>query len=148
MLQHISSQTELKSDGIESFCVHYLQSVCNLWPSCVFPAAAPWWSYTGGRNPFSIHSQWWRLSRHPVFGWTGERCRGPGRHEQRRWPKLQKKTKHTSQSDSGGVSPHVDPDVAGLLVDDEGLRIFSESLQGLLVAGLILAWRNEKCWRQ
>lgn len=50
-----------------------------------------------------------------------------------------KKKTHTSQSDSGGVSPHVDPDVAGLLVYDEGLRIFSESLQGLLVAGLILA---------
>lgn len=50
-----------------------------------------------------------------------------------------KKKTHTSQSDGAGVSPHVDPDVAGLLVDDEGLRIVSESLQALFAAGLILA---------
>lgn len=31
-------------------------------------------------------------------------------------------------SESSGVGPHIDPDVAGLLVDDEGLNSISESL--------------------
>lgn len=41
------------------------------------------------------------------------------------------KTKHQHQlisSESSGVGPHIDPDVAGLLVDDEGLNSVSESL--------------------
>lgn len=31
-------------------------------------------------------------------------------------------------SESSGVGPHIDPDVAGLLVDDEGLNSIPESL--------------------
>lgn len=49
---------------------------------------------------------------------------------------------------NSSVSPHVDPDVAGLLVDDEGLRIVSESLQAPSVRRLILMRRNEKRRRQ
>lgn len=44
--------------------------------------------------------------------------------------------------------PHIDPDVAGLLVDDEGLDGVSEGLQALLPAGLVLLCRDEERWRQ
>lgn len=42
------------------------------------------------------------------------------------------------------VSPYIDPDVAGLLVDDKRMRIISESLQVGFVRRLILMWRNKK----
>lgn len=42
---------------------------------------------------------------------------------------LNKTFKHQLiSSKSSGVGPHIDPDVAGLLVDDEGLNSVSESL--------------------
>lgn len=50
-------------------------------------------------------------------------------------------------SDSSGVGPHVDPDVTGLLVDDEGLDGVSESLSALFPGGLVMC-RDEEGWRQ
>lgn len=50
--------------------------------------------------------------------------------------------------DRCGVEPHIDPDVAGLLVDDEGLDRVSQGLQTLLPAALVLICRDEELWRQ
>lgn len=46
-----------------------------------------------------------------------------------------------------GVGSHIDPDVAGLFIDDEGLYSVSEGLQALLPAGLVLICRDEERWR-
>lgn len=46
--------------------------------------------------------------------------------------------------DGSSISPHVDPDVTGLLVDNEGLHSVFESLQTLFSAGFILMRQNEQ----
>lgn len=51
---------------------------------------------------------------------------------------LKRREKQKQKRISMSVFPHVDPDVAGLLVDDKRMRIISESLQVGFVPRLIL----------
>lgn len=53
-----------------------------------------------------------------------------------------------SEQSGSCVGPHVDPDVAGLLIDDERLDGVSQRLQALLPADLVLRCWDEERWRQ
>lgn len=55
---------------------------------------------------------------------------------------------NNNRAESYGVRPHINPDIAGFLVDDEGLNGISKSLQALLPAGLVFRYWNEELWRQ
>lgn len=127
----------------------YLQSECNLWPSDSCHAVTLRWSYTGGRSLFWTRLRWWRWFHHRWFGWRDGRCHGP----------LGKTTvvcKYNTTAvssvnrsrDRCGVEPHIDPDVAGLFVDDQRMDRVSKGLQALLSAGLVLICRDEERWRQ